>query len=68
MNWFIIVICDKFICIWLTKLSKAYFVCDFNFFLDIEAIGSSGIIKDHCYTIERYFGTFDVVNINVWHV
>ncbi|KHG06106.1 hypothetical protein F383_32853 [Gossypium arboreum] len=27
MVWFIIFLYDKFICIWLTKLLKAYFVC-----------------------------------------
>ncbi|KHG14238.1 hypothetical protein F383_18966 [Gossypium arboreum] len=32
-------------------------VC-FQFFLDIEAIGSSEIIEDYHHTIELYFGTF----------
>ncbi|KHG08747.1 hypothetical protein F383_35951 [Gossypium arboreum] len=27
MNLIINVLCDKFICIWLTKLLKAYIVC-----------------------------------------
>ncbi|KHG08908.1 hypothetical protein F383_35962 [Gossypium arboreum] len=55
---FIVMICDKFICIWLTKLLKAYFVYVFNCFIDIEATESSGIIDDHHHTMELYFGTF----------
>ncbi|KHG12735.1 hypothetical protein F383_17076 [Gossypium arboreum] len=27
MVWFIVVLYDKFICMWLIKLLKAYFVC-----------------------------------------
>ena len=47
-------LCDKFICIWLTKLWKAYFVC-FSIALQvIEAIASSGTVKDHRHTINYY--------------
>ncbi|KHF99733.1 hypothetical protein F383_18659 [Gossypium arboreum] len=42
----------------LLRFWKAYFVCVFNCFIDIEATGSSGIVEDHHHTIELYFGTF----------
>ncbi|KHG09259.1 hypothetical protein F383_11655 [Gossypium arboreum] len=49
---------DKFICILLTKLLKAYFLSVCIVLQIIEATGSSGIIVDHHHTIELYFGTF----------
>ncbi|KHG25054.1 Chaperone DnaK [Gossypium arboreum] len=34
----------------------------------IEATVSSGILEDCHHTIEPYFGTFENVFIEVWHV